>query len=188
MSTTVLIVPGLRDHVDEHWQTLLAARLERVRTVPPMGRDNLDLAARVRAIEQAASAIDGPMIVVAHSGGVIMVAHWAQQTRCAVRGALLATPPDFERPMPPGFPTTHALEAGGWLPVPTYPLPFPSIVAASRNDPLAAYDRVISIARAWGSRLVDLGEVGHLNPSSGFGEWPRALSLIDELACGATVH
>jgi len=32
---TVLIVPGLRDHVDDHWQTLLAARLERVRTVPP---------------------------------------------------------------------------------------------------------------------------------------------------------
>ena len=25
---TVLIVPGLRDQVDEHWQTLLAARLE----------------------------------------------------------------------------------------------------------------------------------------------------------------
>jgi predicted alpha/beta hydrolase family esterase len=47
---------------------------------------------------------------------------------------------------------------------------------------------VISLARAWGSRLVDLGEVGHLNPASGFGEWPRALSLIDELACGATVH
>ena len=23
---TVLIVPGLRDHVDAHWQTLLAAR------------------------------------------------------------------------------------------------------------------------------------------------------------------
>jgi serine hydrolase len=179
---TVLIVPGLRDHVDEHWQTLLAARLPRVRTVLPMGRENLDLAARVRAIEQAAAAIDGPMIIVAHSGGVITVAHWAEQTPCHVHGALLAVPPDFERPMPPGFPTTYALEALGWTPVPTDPLPFPSIVAASRNDPLAAYDRVIALAEAWGSRVVDLGEVGHLNPASGFGEWPRALSLIDELA------
>lgn len=26
--------------------------------------------------------------------------HWAQRTRCPVRGALLAAPPDFERPMP----------------------------------------------------------------------------------------
>ena len=53
MAPTVLIVPGLRDHVEEHWQTLLAARLERVRTVAPMGREHLDCAARVRAIEQA---------------------------------------------------------------------------------------------------------------------------------------
>ena len=35
---TVLIVPGLRDHVAEHWQTLLAGRLPRVRVVEPMGR------------------------------------------------------------------------------------------------------------------------------------------------------
>ena len=181
---TVLIVPGLRDHMDDHWQTLLAARLDRVRTVPPMGRENLDRAARVQAIEQTAAEIDGPIIVVTHSGGVIMVVHWAQQTRCEVRGALLATPPDFDRPMPPGFPSMYALQAGGWLPVPTSPLPFPSIVAASRNDPLAEYDRVTTLAQAWGSRLVDLGKVGHLNPASGFGPWPRALPLINELVAG----
>ena len=49
---TVLIVPGLRDHVAEHWQTLLGARLPRVRTVPPMGRDDLDCTARCAAIER----------------------------------------------------------------------------------------------------------------------------------------
>ena len=184
---TVLIVPGLRDHVEEHWQTQLAARLERVRVVPPMGRTDLDCATRVRAIEQEATAIAGPLIVVAHSGGTIMVAHWAHHTRRRhVVGALLATPPDFERPMPPGFPTIEELSAGGWLPVPRIPLPFPSIVAASRNDPLAEYERVVSLADGWRSRLVDLGKVGHLNPASGFGDWPRALTLIDELAPGAT--
>lgn len=186
MAPTVLIVPGLRDHVEEHWQTLLAARLRRVRTVAPMGRKQLDCAARVRAIEQAACAIAGPMIVVAHSGGVIMVAHWAMKTRCrGVVGALLATPPDFERPMPAGFPTIEDLAAGGWLPVPRMPLPFPSIVVASRSDPLAQYERVALLAEGWRSRLVDLGDVGHLNPASGFGEWPAAGSFIDELAAGA---
>ena len=38
---TVLIVPGLRDHVTEHWQTLLAGRLPRVRMVEAMGREDL---------------------------------------------------------------------------------------------------------------------------------------------------
>lgn len=187
--TTVLIVPGLRDAVAEHWQTLLQARLERtgrpVRSVPPMGRDDLDCAARVEAIERQAQAIAGPVVAVAHSGGCIMLAHWAHaagRTRPPLQGALLATPPDFARPMPAGYPTLDALLAGGWLPVPRAPLPFPSIVAASRNDPLGEFIHVSELARGWGSRLVDLGEVGHLNPASGFGPWPRAEAFIDELA------
>jgi len=183
---TVLIVPGLRDHVDAHWQTLLGAHLKacgrEVRTVPPMGRTDLDCAARVEAIEREAQSIDGPWVLVAHSGGCVMVAHWARQTRRAVQGALMATPPDFEEAMPEGYPTLEELRAGGWLPVPRERLPFPSIVAASRNDPLGAFDSIAQLAEGWGSRLVDLGEVGHLNPASGFGEWRRAEQFIDELA------
>lgn len=179
---TVLIVPGLRDAVADHWQTLLAARLPRVRTVPPMGREDLDCAARVAAIEREAQAVQGPLVIVAHSGGCIMLAHWARQTRRAVQGALLATPPDFETPMPAGYPTIEALRDSGWLPVPRERLPFRSIVAASRDDPLGRFERVAELARDWGSALVDLGEVGHLNPASGYGEWPRAESFIAELA------
>ena len=190
---TILIVPGLRDHVDAHWQTILALELEasrrKVKTVPPMGRDNLECATKVEAIEYMSQAIDGDVVVVAHSGGCVMVAHWAQRTKRPVLGALLATPPDFERPMPEGYPSIEALTAGGWLPVPRAPLPFPSIVAASRNDPLGSYERVASLALGWGSRLVDLGEVGHLNPASGFGPWPRAEEFVRELSApGARIR
>ena len=182
---TVLIVPGLRDHVAGHWQTLLAADLSaqgrRVRIVPPMGRVDLDCARKVAAIEHEAQAIEGPIVLVAHSGGCVMVSHWAHQTRRVIEGALLAAPPDFERPMPEGYPTIDELRASGWLPVPRRTLPFPSIVAASRNDPLGDYVRVAALARDWGSRLFDLGEVGHLNPASGFGKWPRAELFISEL-------
>ena len=179
---TLLIVPGLRDHVAQHWQTLLADRVPGARSVPPMGRADLDVQARVEAIERAVQAIDGPVLLVAHSGGCIMVAHWAERTQSSVHGALLATPPDFERPMPEGYPTLAELDAAGWLPVPRRPLPFPSLVAASQDDPLGSFERVAGLARAWGSRLVDLGKVGHLNPASGYGEWPQAEQLIDEIA------
>ncbi len=186
---TVLIVPGLRDAVAQHWQTLLETRLHAagrpVASVPPMGREDLDCAARVAAIERTARSVDGPLVVVAHSGGCVMLVHWARQfpqTARRVAGALLAAPPDFETPMPMGYPALETLRSGGWLPVPRERLPFPSIVAGSRNDPLAAYDRVAALARDWGSRLVDLGQVGHLNPASGFGEWPRADDFIAELS------
>jgi predicted alpha/beta hydrolase family esterase len=70
----------------------------------------------------------------------------------------------------------------GWLPTPRDPLPFPSIVATSGNDPLGKLDRVIGLAQAWGSRRVHLGDVGHLNPAAGFGEWTDAEILIEDLA------
>jgi hypothetical protein len=177
----VVIVPGLRDHVAEHWQTHLMAAIPGARTVPPMGRADLDCAARVDALERVLEPIQPPVVLVAHSGGVITVVHWALRYGRPIHGALLATPADLEQALPEGYPTKEALAAGGWLPVPRGRLPFPSIVAASRNDPLCGFARAARLATGWGSRLVDLGNVGHLNPASGYGVWPRADSLIAEL-------
>lgn len=182
-SSTVLIVPGLRDHVAQHWQTLLAAQWPGCASVPPMGREHVDCRTRVEAVEAAVAEIDGPVILVAHSGGCLTVAHWARRSARVhrVRGALLATPPDFDSPLPEGYPDREALRAAGWFPVPRQPLPFPSLVAFSRNDPLGRTERVRDLARGWGSRTRDLGEVGHLNPASGYGPWPLAQDLIAEL-------
>ncbi|MFD4405006.1 RBBP9/YdeN family alpha/beta hydrolase [Nocardia sp. NPDC058499] len=179
---TVVIVPGLRDHVADHWQTLLADRLDRVRTVAPLEHDKLSLAARITALDRVLAEVDGPVVLVAHSAGVLITVHWAQQPTRAISGALLAAPADLEMPLPVGYPTVDDLDKGGWLPVPRRRLPFPSIVAAGSNDPLADRRRVAGLAEVWGSQFVDLGEVGHLNPASGFGEWPRADMLLRELA------
>ena len=178
---TVLIVPGLREHVPGHWQTLLAQQLGRVRTVPPLEHDKLSCAARVAAIETELQRIDGPVVLVAHSAGAIMVAHWARRASRPIHGALLAAPADLETPLPAGYPELPVLREHGWLPIPRGPLPFRSIVAASTNDPLARFERVAGLAADWGSRLEDIGAAGHLNPASGFGEWPRAMALLEEL-------
>ena len=185
-SFTVVVVPGLRDHVAEHWQTLLLQNLQLknqpVIAVDPLGRENLSCAERVLALEAAVGRIHGPVILVAHSGGVITVAHWAVQTARTVHSALLVAPPDFEIPLPAGYPSLAELDAGGWLPVPRKRLPFRSLVCTSQNDPLAAMDKAQSLAADWGSRVLDLGAVGHVNPASGFGPWPRAEELLAALA------
>ena len=149
-----------------------------------MGRTELDCSARVRALEQAVAAIGGPVLLVAHSAGCLMVAHWAARTALAgrVHAALLATPPDFERPMPEGYPKLAQLEAAGWFPIPTARLPFPSLVATSDNDPLGERARVEALAAQWGSALLQLGRVGHLNPGSGYGPWPLATQLVQVLS------
>lgn len=180
---TILIVPGLREHVPNHWQTLLAAKLPNTRTVAPLEHDKLDCNARVDAIDRALSSIAGPVIVVAHSAGAMMLAHWAaRRASHQIQGALLAAPADLETPMPAGYPTIDTLDGHGWLPIPRARLPFPSIVAASSNDPLTRLERARELAEAWGARFVELGAVGHLNPASGFGEWPQAEAFIHELS------
>ncbi|MCY1435291.1 Serine hydrolase [compost metagenome] len=180
-AATVLIVPGLREHVAEHWQTLLQARLSNVRSVPPLETDKLDCMARVRAIQHELEQIDGPVILVAHSAGVLMVAHWAAHYSRPIKGALLAAPPDLDAVWPSNYPSSETLRSQGWNPLPQGPLPFRSIVAGSTNDHLASLPAVTRMAEGWGAELLNLGDVGHLNPAAGFGHWPQAEALILEL-------
>ncbi|HWA61386.1 MAG TPA: alpha/beta fold hydrolase [Caulobacteraceae bacterium] len=181
MTPTVLFVPGLRDHVADHWQTLMAAEMRGSRTVPPLERDRLSLAARVEALDRAIGEIEGPVVLAAHSAGCLMVAAWAAMGGRPIAGALLATPPDVERPLPAGYPTLDELTAGGWLPVPRCPLPFETLVVASENDPLASLDRVVGFAADWGAAVVNGGRLGHLNPAAGYGPWPPGLAFLKSL-------
>jgi predicted alpha/beta hydrolase family esterase len=185
---TILMVPGLRDHVEDHWQTLLERRRSDARSVAPLECDKLSRDARVAALDAALKEIEGPVILVAHSAGVLTTVHWAQHHNRPIQGALLAVPPDFESPLPDGYPTQDVLRRHDWLPLPRQPLPFPSIVAASTNDPLAHFEFVSQLAAAWGSRLVNLGPVGHLNPASGYGAWMRADEFIAELSQAPSIR
>lgn len=178
----VVLVPGLRDETPGHWQTLLAARWPKAQSVPALGRRNADLGARIRAIEDTVARSAEPVVVVAHSAGVIATVHWAARTQLKIAGALLVTPPTFEHELPPEYPGLATLSAAGWLPVPRKRLPFRTLVAASRNDDLGVFDKVWELATCWGAELVDLGKVGHLNPASGYGEWRDADVLIGKLA------
>jgi predicted alpha/beta hydrolase family esterase len=185
-AATVVLVPGLRGHVEDHWQTRLAASLPGARTVPPLGRSDAGLQVRLTLLDQVVQDVAGPVVLVAHSAGVLTAVHWAARYNpTQVVGALLATPPVLAAELPPEYPSLAELRASGWLPIPRSPLPFPSIVAASSDDPLGNPVRLRSLAASWGSRVHDLGAVGHLNPASGFGDWPEAVELIDQLRGGA---
>ncbi len=181
MSATVLFVPGLRDHVEDHWQTHAARAFPGSVTVAPLTQDRLSRAARVAALDAALHAIEGEVVLAAHSAGCLMVAHWALAPTRPIKAALLATPADVEHPLPPGYPSFEELSANGWLPIPQAKLAFPALVVASRNDPLAGFDRVAGMARDWGAELHDAGEVGHLNPPAGYGPWPDGQRLIEQL-------
>ncbi|MFB7268094.1 alpha/beta hydrolase, partial [Streptomyces nojiriensis] len=67
---TIVIVPGMREHVEDHWQTIVAKRLgdagRTVRTVPPLVRDRLSRADHVTNVVDVMAQITGPVLIVAH--------------------------------------------------------------------------------------------------------------------------
>ncbi|XVU20987.1 RBBP9/YdeN family alpha/beta hydrolase [Actinoplanes sp. CA-054009] len=166
-------VPGIDNSGPGHWQTLLDADPTFLRIQPASWSDP-ELDDWIAALDRAVAVADRP-VLVAHSLGTLAVAHWAARPDVPpVAGALLVAIPD---PSGPDFPTT----AGTFREPPLTPLPFPSIVVASTNDPYDEAGVAPSFAQSWGSRLLDLGDAGHINTDSGYGEWPLAGTLIDRL-------
>ena len=171
----VLMLPGYGDSGPEHWQSRWEAADASLRRV--VQRDWLapTLAEWRETLDRAVTACDRPPILVAHSLGCALVAHWARQADRPVAGALLVAPADTDM-------VALVLEAvASFAPVPLEPLPFPSIVVASSDDPYVTLERAQIFARVWGSRFVVIEAAGHINADSGYGDWLQGYRLLDEL-------
>jgi uncharacterized protein len=164
----ILIVPGLGGSGPDHWQSRWQARLSTARRIEQDDWESPSRSEWVERIVRESRASTRPSILVAHSLGVIAVAHAAPALPDVV-AAFLVAPSDWERPgLIPGVRHDFA-------PIPRDPLPFPTVLVASRNDPFCEIGRASDFAEAWGSDFVDAGEAGHINPESGQGPWPEGL-------------
>lgn len=171
MAVDFLIVPGLNGSADGHWQQWWlrdhpAALLVQQANWAVPDADTW-LANLVGAVSSHPHAV-----LVGHSLGSVLIARLASHPIAAmVRGALLVAPADIERTQ-----AVHrrSFDFGS---MPEHPLPFPSLVVASRDDIYMSLQRASQLAGAWGSGLVDLGYAGHINIASGYGRWQEGYRL-----------
>jgi predicted alpha/beta hydrolase family esterase len=181
----ILVIPGLGGSGPEHWQSRWEAlhpghlRVAQ-RDWDRPARDEW-VGALDRAIAAACSSAEPP-VLVAHSLGCALVAHWARRhtsARARARAALLVAPADVDAPdrTPP--------ETRGFAPMPLDPLPFAATVVGSDDDPYVALTRARGFAAAWGAAFVDAGARGHLNAASGLGDWPEGRALLQALIARA---
>ena len=167
----ILIIPGLGGSGPDHWQSRWEAKLSTARRVEQHNWDSPRLEDWTGRIIAAVEGARRPVLLLAHSLGVTAVVHAAPNLPAGVvRGAFLVAPPA----------DSVLVEAAGpgFTPLPRAPLPFPSVLVASRNDPFAPYEESEEISYAWGSRLLDAGEAGHLNMDSGHGPGPEGLMSL----------
>ncbi|TIN20785.1 MAG: serine hydrolase family protein [Mesorhizobium sp.] len=163
----ILIVPGYTNSGPDHWQSRWQSKLSTARRV-----EQTEWSKPVREdwtanVAKAVNEAERPVVLVAHSLGVATAVQAIPRFRKPVAGAFFVAPPDVANPE---IRPRHLMTFG---PYPREPLPFPSIVIASRNDPFCAFNVAEDIAGAWGSLFIDAGETGHLNADSGFGPWPE---------------
>jgi predicted alpha/beta hydrolase family esterase len=171
----ILIVPGLFNSAPEHWQSLWLADLPGAQRVEQENWDQPTLAEWTAGLVEALRSAPGA-VLVGHSLGCALIAHVAKiRGARGIAGAMLVAPAEVNREGPVG----RLLEPFG--PMPLEPLPFPSTVVASRNDPFVSFPEAARCAVGWGSRFVDLGDAGHINVASGLGDWPEGRAILDEL-------
>ncbi|WP_298611078.1 alpha/beta fold hydrolase [uncultured Thiothrix sp.] len=180
MSSSIkyLILPGIYNSDAGHWQTRWETILPNTTRVQQRDWDHPVCSEWVATIEQTIQQQTQPVILVAHSLGCLTVAHWAAQTQQQIEGALLVSVPD---PQGANFPK----DAQGYDNTPMQALPFKSIVVCSTNDPYGSETHMRQCSQAWGSEFIVLGDYGHINASSGLGNWEQGQALLAKLSQAA---
>ena len=175
---TILTVPGLLNSGPDHWQSLWEKTLPDCHRVDLGSWDAPQRNAWVTNLSHAIARTSGPVVLAAHSLGCHAVAWWAAfetaEWHDKVLGALLVAPPEVDS----GSVDRRLV---GFGPTPKAILPFPSIVAASRNDPYISFASARRLSQFWGSQFADAGEIGHINADSGLSEWRFGQFLLQRL-------
>jgi prephenate dehydrogenase len=180
VAATVLVLPGWQNSGPRHWQTLWEQQNPIFLRVQQRDWEFPHRDWWLERITAEVKQAPAPIVFAAHSLGCVALAHWCKTAPADVakiKGALLVAPSDVDSKDAPK-------QIKDFSPMPHDPLPFPTIVVASSNDPYLRPERAREFARAWGSRFVDIGAAGHVNGESGLGDWPEGKRLLRHLIEG----
>lgn len=188
MEYTTLIVPGLYNSGANHWQTLLEDRLPNSKRVDQVDWTTPKIIPWARNVQNAILEAESPVILVAHSFGVLASVVGACRVADKVAGALYVAPADPVKFTSAGQILSDASQnwdTGLYNLIPKGRLGYPAIVAASQNDPYMTFKRSGWWATKWQARLISLGYAGHVNIDSGHGDWPQGEKLYQDILIAA---
>jgi predicted alpha/beta hydrolase family esterase len=171
----ILILPGLGNSGEKHWQTLWELRFTQFNRINQNEWEKPVCKEWIAHIDEVVMQHNpAEIILVGHSLACAAIGFWAQEYHRVIKGALLVAPSDTEAP-------SYPVGTTGFAPMPMNKLPFPSITVMSTNDEYVSIDRAQDFASAWGSELINIGNAGHINAESNLMFWEFGLELLSRL-------
>lgn len=171
----VLIVPGLRNSDEQHWQTRWQEKLPNSKRIELDEWDTPDLEKWKQGIRAQLQHIDKPVVIIAHSFGTLASASIAQEFPEKIAALFLVAPAD-----PDKFKIAAHL--------PQQPLAVPAQIIASSNDPWLSEAKAAYWALLWGTDYLRFKNVGHINSASNLGDWPEGITQLQRLLRKAQAH
>ena len=171
----ILIVPGLRNSDDQHWQSLWQTQLPKSKRIHVDDWNTPDLDKWKAGIRAELDKQDKPVVIIAHSFGTLASASIAAEFPEKIAALFLVAPAD-----PDKFHITQRL--------PHRLLRIPAKIIASSNDPWLTESKAAYWALQWGTDFLRLKNVGHINSESNLGFWEEGIQLLQQLLRSAKQH
>lgn len=164
----VLIVPGLRNSDAQHWQSRWEEKLLNSTRIKLAEWDTPDLEKWKQGIRAQLLNADKPVVIIAHSFGALASASIALELPEKIAALFLVAPAD-----PDKFQIAAQL--------PQQPLPVPTQIIASSNDPWLTEAKAAYWALLWGTDYLRFNNVGHINSDSNLGDWQEGITQLQRL-------
>lgn len=167
----LLILPDYQGLTPDDWQNRWIQRMKTANLVDQESWTQPDRDIWVQTLRDSVAKAKLPVILVGHGLGIATIVHGAPELPVSVVGAILVAPRLID----------NAPEFASFAPLPTDPLPFPSMLIAAHNDELCPIEQAAEMANAWGSEFHEAGNSGHINAASGQGIWPEGMMILSRL-------
>jgi uncharacterized protein len=173
--TNYFTIPGYKGSGADHWQTWIETMQPNFQRIQQRDWDNPNIVEWAENIDKAIAGYNPDSVVlVAHSLGCLTVAEWVKRYNKSIKAALLVAPPDVDvirQKVDNNLVEETLIQS----------IPFRTTLVASTNDPWISIEKAAYYARSWGSEFINIGEAGHINNLSGYGEWQQGLDILSKL-------
>ena len=174
----LIIVAGLNNSGPDHWQNFWQSHFPETIKVEQAEWDYPQLSEWLDQMNKtiAETNSDERYLLVGHSLGCVLCAHWlAQNDIRNVVGAMLVAPADVDS-------AVHTPDyIWNFSPIPMVKFSIPTVVVASENDPYMTMEKSRLLAESWGSEFYNFGALGHINSDCKLGLWPEGQAVLEAL-------